>query len=171
MVRPRRTTNRYQGSARPQLRASSRSAVAGSLPPFAAPSSGGTTVLVATPTASRGVIAYYARRMAELDLEPASPRLRQGAGRYPQPVALLARLGAHRGPDGHKLGAGLLVDVITRLVDLSDDIGCRGLRALQDTHVFRGHRQPLDRRIAGRGCERPRIEIDVIEVNRSFGER
>ena len=90
-------------------------------------SSGGTKVFVVTPTTSRTVVAYYAWRMAQLDAESAPPRLRKGAGRDPQPVALLARLGVHVDHEGRGLGAGMLVDVITRLVDLSDDIGCRGL--------------------------------------------
>lgn len=90
-------------------------------------SSGSTKVFVVTPTTSRAVVAYYAWRMAQLDLESAPARLRKGAGRYPQPVALLARLGVHVDHEGHGLGAGLLVDVITRMLDLSEDIGCRGL--------------------------------------------
>ncbi|MCB0978932.1 MAG: hypothetical protein KDB02_15880 [Acidimicrobiales bacterium] len=90
-------------------------------------SSGSTKVFVVTPTVSRNVVAYFAWCMAQLDLHSAPPRLRKGAGRYPQPVALLARLGVHVDHEGHGLGAGLLVDVITRLVDLSTDIGCRGL--------------------------------------------
>lgn len=90
-------------------------------------SSGATKVFVVTPTGSREVVAHYAWRMAQLDLESAPPRLRKGAGRYPQPVALLARLGVHVDHEGHGIGAGLLVDIVTRLVDLSDDIGCRGL--------------------------------------------
>ncbi len=90
-------------------------------------SSGGTKVFVVTPIGSHAVVAYYAWRMAQVDLESAPSRLRKGAGRYPQPVALLARLGVHVDHEGRGLGAGLLVDVITRLVDLSDDIGCRGL--------------------------------------------
>ena len=90
-------------------------------------SSGETKVFVVTPTGSHVVVAYYAWRMAQLDLQAAPPRLRKGAGRYPQPVALLARLGVHIDHERRGLGAGLLVDVITRLIDLSDDIGCRGL--------------------------------------------
>ncbi len=54
-------------------------------------------------------------------------RLGKGAGRYPQPVALLARLGVDTGHEGRGLGAGLLQDVFARLVELSGDIGCRGL--------------------------------------------
>lgn len=49
------------------------------------------------------------------------------AGRYPQPVALVARLGVHRDHEGRDLGAGLLRDVIQRVAAISDDIGCRGL--------------------------------------------
>ncbi len=90
-------------------------------------SSGGTAVFVVTTTSSRDVVAYYAWRMAQLDLASAPSRLRKGAGRYPQPVALLARLGVHVDHEGHGLGAGLLVDVITRMLDLSANIGCRGL--------------------------------------------
>jgi hypothetical protein len=60
------------------------------------------------------------------------PRSRSSSGpkkiyRYPQPVALLARLGVDVGHEGKGLGAGLLQDVFARLVGLSDDIGCRGL--------------------------------------------
>jgi GNAT superfamily N-acetyltransferase len=90
-------------------------------------SSGGTKVFVVSPTVSREVVAYYAWCMAQVDLESAPARLRKGAGRYPQPVALLARLGVHTEHEGHGLGAGLLIDVITRMLDLSADIGCRGL--------------------------------------------
>ena len=63
---------------------------------------------------------------------PARPRqradrVRKGGGRYPQPVALLARLGVDVDHEGRGLGAALLADVVGRLVDISDEIGCRGL--------------------------------------------
>ena len=47
--------------------------------------------------------------------------------RYPQPVALLARLGVHLDHEGNGLGAVLLIDVILRIASISDGIGCRGL--------------------------------------------
>ncbi|MDQ1518256.1 MAG: hypothetical protein QOE80_4086, partial [Actinomycetota bacterium] len=50
---------------------------------------------------------------------------RKGGGRYPQPVALLARLGVDIGHEGRGLGAGLLQDVFLRLLLLSKEIGCR----------------------------------------------
>ncbi len=55
------------------------------------------------------------------------PRWRRGAGRYPQPVALLARLGVAADHERRGLGAALLADAIARLVDLGDVVGCRGL--------------------------------------------
>lgn len=88
---------------------------------------GTTRVFVVTPTGSEQVVAYYAWTMAQIDLADAPARLRKGAGRYPQPVALLARLGVHRDHEGRGLGAALLRDVTARVAALSDEIGCRGL--------------------------------------------
>ncbi len=84
-------------------------------------------VFVVVPTDSREVVAYYAWTMAHIDLADAPARLRKGAGRYPQPVALLARLGVHLEHERRGLGAALLRDVIQRTAAISDDIGCRGL--------------------------------------------
>ena len=42
-------------------------------------------------------------------------------------MALLARLGVDRAHERRGLGAALLQDVFARLLELSDDIGCRGL--------------------------------------------
>jgi GNAT superfamily N-acetyltransferase len=65
--------------------------------------------------------------MAQLDIAATPPRLRKGVGRYPQPVALLARLAVDFEHERQGLGAGLLVDAITRLLSISEDIGCGGL--------------------------------------------
>jgi len=65
--------------------------------------------------------------MAQLDLESSPDRLTKGTGRYPQPVALLARLGVDTAHERRGIGAALLVDAISRLLTISDDIGCRGL--------------------------------------------
>ncbi|HEX9700217.1 MAG TPA: N-acetyltransferase [Acidobacteriota bacterium] len=88
---------------------------------------GTTRVFVVTQPGSPIVVAYYAWCMAQLDVAAAPERLRKGAGRYPQPVALLARLGVDVDHEGRELGAGLLQDVFARLLELSTDIGCRGL--------------------------------------------
>ncbi|MGH9380233.1 MAG: GNAT family N-acetyltransferase [Thermoanaerobaculia bacterium] len=84
-------------------------------------------MFVVTPAGSNEVVAYYAWTMAQIDVADAPGRLVKGAGRYPQPVALLARLGVHENHEGKGLGAGLLQDVLRRVATISDEIGCRGL--------------------------------------------
>ena len=86
-----------------------------------------TKVFVVTPVDSHQVVAYYAWTMAQINSADAPERLRKGAGNYPQPVALLARLGVHRDHERQGLGAALLRDVVQRVAVISDDIGCRGL--------------------------------------------
>ncbi len=89
---------------------------------------GGTSrVFVVTEVGGSDVVAYYGWCMASITPEQAPPRLRQGAGRYPQPVALLARLGVDQGHEGRGLGAALLADVISRTAQLGSEVGCRGL--------------------------------------------
>lgn len=88
---------------------------------------GTTRVFVVTGQGGHAVVAYYAWCMAQLTTDAAPERLRKGAGRYPQPVALLARLGVDARHERRGLGAALLQDVFARLAGLSADIGCRGL--------------------------------------------
>lgn len=95
--------------------------------------SGTTRVLVVAPIDSMEVVAYYAWCMASVALADAPERLRKGAGRYPQPVALLARLGVALEHENNGLGAGLLQDVIARTHALSSEIGCRGLLVHAET--------------------------------------
>jgi GNAT superfamily N-acetyltransferase len=90
-------------------------------------STGTTRVFVATEQRSVQVVAYYAWCMAQIRPDAAPRRLRKGAGGYPEPVALLARLGVDADHERQGLGIGLLQDVIARLLELSSDIGCRGL--------------------------------------------
>lgn len=90
-------------------------------------STGTTRTFVVTETDSDRVVAYYAWCMAQLATKDAPDRLRKGAGRDPQPVALLARLGVDVQHEGRGIGAGLLADVIARVAAISDEIGCRGL--------------------------------------------
>lgn len=87
-----------------------------------------TRVFVVTPVDdTETVVAYYAWTMAQVESKSAPTRLVKGAARYPQPVALLARLGVHQDHEGHGPGAGLLQDVLARLVVVGKEIGCRGL--------------------------------------------
>lgn len=88
---------------------------------------GTTRVFVVTEVGGSAVVAYYGWCMAQLATTAAPARVRKGAGRYPQPVALLARLGVDAAHEGRGLGSALLQDVLVRLLDLSADIDCRGL--------------------------------------------
>ena len=94
---------------------------------------GATRVLVVTPPDSTEVVAYYAWCMAAIVVEAAPTRLRRGAGRYPQPVALLARLGVSQHHERRGLGAALLQDVIARTAAVGREIGCRGLLVHAET--------------------------------------
>lgn len=94
---------------------------------------GTTRVLVVTPTDSDAVVAYYAWCMASVALAETPPRIRKGAGHYPQPVALFARLGVHVDHEGRGLGAGMLRDVILRTFALGEEIGCRALLVHAET--------------------------------------
>jgi GNAT superfamily N-acetyltransferase len=98
---------------------------------------GTTKVLVVTPKDDRSVVAYYAWSMAALAIEDAPARMRKGGGRYPQPVALLARLGVAVDHEGRGLGAGLLADAIGRAAHLGAGIGWRGLLVHAETQQAR----------------------------------
>ena len=88
---------------------------------------GTTRVFVVTEVDQPHVVAYYAWCMASVAIADLPERLRRGAGRYPQPIALLARLGVDQRHEGQGLGAALLLDVITRVASICEAIGCRGL--------------------------------------------
>ena len=88
---------------------------------------GTTRVFVVTEVGSLAVVAYYGWCMAQLHVTDAPLRLRKGDGQYPQPVALLARLGVDVHHEGKGLGAGLLQDVFLRTLAVSREIGCRAL--------------------------------------------
>jgi len=89
-------------------------------------------VFVVTEVDQPHVVAYYAWCLASVAIADLPERLRRGAGRTPQPIALLARLGVDQRHEGQGLGAALLLEVITRVASLreaslSEAIGCRGL--------------------------------------------
>ena len=85
------------------------------------------TVFVVTESNSPHVAAYYAWRMAQIESSDAPRRITKGVGRYPQPVALLARLGVDERHEGNGLGAAMFRDAVSRVLLIGKDIGCRGL--------------------------------------------
>jgi GNAT superfamily N-acetyltransferase len=105
--------------------------------------SGTTRVFVVTEADQPAVVAYYSWCMASVAIRDLPERMRRGAGRYPQPVALLARLGVDERHEGQGLGGAMLVDVITRVASLSDAIGCRGLLVHSESEQARGFYEHL----------------------------
>lgn len=75
-----------------------------------ASASGTAKVQVITPVGSNEVVAYYAWCMAGIPKDKLLDRWRQGAGRYDQPVALLARLGTSKHHERRGLGSEMLRD-------------------------------------------------------------
>ena len=104
---------------------------------------GTTRVLVVTEVDQPHIVAYYAWCMASVAIAELPERLRRGAGRYPQPIALLARLGVDERHEGQGLGAALLLDAITRVASLSEAIGCRGLLIHAESDQARGFYEHL----------------------------
>ena len=100
--------------------------------------SGGTSrVFVVTPVGSHDVVDYYGWCMASISTEQPPLQLRKGAWRYPQTIALLARLGVDQCHEGRGLGAALLLDVISRTAQIGTEVGCRGLLVHAESQAAR----------------------------------
>ncbi len=132
-------------------------------------SMGTTKVFVVTEAGSHRVIAYYAWCMAQLAINDAPARLRKGAGRYPQPVALLARLGVDVEHEGRGLGAGLLTDVIARVAALSSEIGCRGLLVHAESRTARAFYLHLVPELEQSPTDELHLVLQAKDVRRTLG--
>ena len=130
---------------------------------------GATRVLVVTPTDSTEVVAYYAWCMAAIAVETAPPRLRKGAGRYPQPVALLARLGVSIHHERQGLGAALLQDVIARTAAVGREIGWRGLLVHAETPQARDFYRHLIREFEPSPSDELHLVLLMKDILRSLG--
>ena len=73
------------------------------------------------------VLGYYTLTASQVAHENASERLGKGAARHPVPVALLARLAVDRTAQGRRLGQGLLLDAIRRVLGVAESVGIRAL--------------------------------------------
>ncbi|MGC4773358.1 N-acetyltransferase [Micromonospora sp. DT44] len=73
------------------------------------------------------VAGYYALAAGSVAPADASPRLRQGAGRYHQPVVILTRLGVDRSAQGVGLGRALVVDALRRIATAGEVVGVRAV--------------------------------------------
>jgi GNAT superfamily N-acetyltransferase len=73
------------------------------------------------------VIGYYSLAVGHADHKDAPRRIVEGAGRYPVPLMILARLAVTQDEQGHGFGAALLKDALRRTVQAADIAGIRAL--------------------------------------------
>ena len=137
---------------------------------------GTTRVFVVTEVDQPHVVAFYAWCMASLAIANLQERLRRGAGRYPQPVALLARLGVDERHEGQGLAAALLLDVISRVASLSDAslsdaIGCRGLLVHAESEQARGFYEHLIPEFERSPTDPLHLLLPLKDIRRTLGSR
>jgi GNAT superfamily N-acetyltransferase len=89
--------------------------------------SGTCRVYVGTRADERKVVGFYGLATGAVLPEDATPRFLKGAGNYPQPVVILARLAVDIGEQGRGLGVALLKDALIRVASAADIVGVRGL--------------------------------------------
>jgi GNAT superfamily N-acetyltransferase len=73
------------------------------------------------------VAGYFSLTVGQVDTLEAPERIRQGMGRYPLPVVILARLAVALPYQGRGVGRGLLKDAIRRTLLIADQAGIRAL--------------------------------------------
>lgn len=91
-----------------------------------AQASGSARTFVVT-TDTDAVAGYFALTVGQIDTLEAPERIRQGMGRYPLPVVVLARLAVDQRSQGLGVGVGLLKDAIRRTLLIADQAGIRAM--------------------------------------------
>jgi GNAT superfamily N-acetyltransferase len=75
------------------------------------------------------VVGYFSLSVGQVDTAEAPERLRQGMGRFPLPVVILARLAVSREYQGLGIGVGMLQDAIRRTLLIAEQAGIRAILA------------------------------------------
>ena len=73
------------------------------------------------------VVGFYTLVVGQVEHADAPPRVTKGMPRYPIPVLVLARLAIHTAMQGRGLGSGLLLDAMSRTLQVADLAGVRAL--------------------------------------------
>lgn len=73
------------------------------------------------------VAGYFSLTVGQIDFLEAPDRVRQGMGRYPIPVVVLARLAVAVLDQGKGIGRGLLQDAVCRALLVGEQAGIRAL--------------------------------------------
>lgn len=89
---------------------------------------GGARTFVAVPTEDPArILGYYTFSATSLEFDRVPSDLRQGMGRYPVLVFLLARLAVDQSMQGHRLGHALVVKAGAKALALAPTIGGVGM--------------------------------------------
>lgn len=75
----------------------------------------------------KAVIGFYSLVAGEVRHADAPERVVKGMPRHPIPLMVLARLAVHSDWQGRRIGAGLLLDALTRTLQAADIAGIRAL--------------------------------------------
>ena len=78
------------------------------------------------------VAGFFSLTVGQVDMVEAPEWIRQGMGRFPLPVVILARLAVSRESQGRGLGVGMLQDAIRRTLVIAEQAGIRAIL----THPF-----------------------------------
>lgn len=73
------------------------------------------------------VVGFYTLVAGQVEHADAPPRVAKGMPRHPIPLLVLARLAVHTAMQGRGLGSGLLLDAMTRTLQVADIAGVRAL--------------------------------------------
>ena len=73
------------------------------------------------------VAGYFSLSVGQIDTAEAPERLRQGMGRFPLPVVILARLAVSSDHQGLGIGVGMLQDAIRRTLVIAEQAGIRAI--------------------------------------------
>ena len=73
------------------------------------------------------VAGYFSLTVGLVDTVEVPERIRQGMGRFPLPVVILARLAVSREIHGHGIGVGMLQDAICRTLVIAEQAGVRAI--------------------------------------------
>jgi len=73
------------------------------------------------------VAGYFSLTVGQIDTAEAPERLRQGMGRFPLPVVILARLAVSTDHQGLGIGVGMLQDAIRRTLLIAEQAGIRAI--------------------------------------------
>lgn len=73
------------------------------------------------------VAGYFSLTVGQVDTVEAPERIRQGMGRFPLPLVILARLAVTRENHGRRLCVGMLQDAIRRTLVIAEQAGIRAI--------------------------------------------